>query len=303
MRRTALPPLNALRAFDAAARHLSFSKAANELNVTPAALSHQIRGLEEFLDLKLFDRMTRQVALTDAGELIQPDIRDAFVSLRRAIRRLERQRDDKTIVVSAGPAFTAKWLAPRLNRFAFAHPDIDLRISANAAREDFERDNIDASIRFGTEAPPELFMEFLLSESVTPMCSPSLLEGDGAVHTPQDLSRAVLIHDDSLSAIGPHTPVWKDWLEAAGVRGVDAERGLRFNLADHAIDAAVAGSGFVLAHRVIAQRDLALGNLVAPFELELPVRESFRFACLKGRENERTILLFREWLAEEIAAE
>ena len=296
-----LPPLNALRAFDAAARHLSFSKAASELNVTPAALSHQIRGLEEFLGQKLFHRMTRQVALTEAGELIQPDIRDGFSSLRRAIRRLDRRRDDTVIVVTAGPAFTAKWLAPRLNRFAFAHPEIDLRITAKLALTDFELDDIDAAIRFGSDNPEDLFIEFLLAEAVTPMCNPGLLEGANGIRSPQDLANANLIHDESLSQVGPDTPSWKQWLEAAGVTGVNAERGVRFNLADHAIDAAIAGSGVVLARRVLAQRDLDLGHLVAPFDLELPVAQSFRFACPKGRENSRSIKCFRDWLAEEIA--
>ena len=296
-----MPPLNALRAFEAAARHESFSRAADELNVTPAALSHQIKGLEEFLQTLLFHRKTRRVELTDAGRLIQPEIREGFECLLRAVRRLEQRRDDNVIVVTTGPAFSAKWLAPRLYRFVAAHPQIDLRIAANLALTDFRGDGIDAAIRFGSGVYPDLFSEMLFEDVMLPMCSPSLLEGPSAIRTPSDLRHATLIHDESLVHIAPEAPNWRGWLQKAGVEGVDADRGLRFNLADHAIDAAVEGAGVVLARKVLAQRDLDGGRLVAPFGMGISVKRAFYFVCPRGHENRDNIRIFREWLAEEVA--
>ncbi len=297
-----MPPLNALRAFEAAARHESFRRAADELNVTPAALSHQIKGLEEYLQTLLFHRKTRRVELTDAGRLIQPEISEGFESLRRAVQRLEQRRDDNVIVVTAGPAFSAKWLAPRLYRFVASHPEVDLRIAANLALTDFRDDGIDAAIRFGSGDYPGLFAEMLFEDVMLPMCSPSLLEGPSAIRTPSDLLHATLIHDESLVHIAPQAPSWRSWLQQAGVAGVDSERGLRFNLADHAIDAAVEGAGVVLARKVLAQRDLDSGRLVAPFGMEISLKRAFYFVCPRGHENRDNIRIFREWLAEEVAA-
>ena len=297
-----MPPLNALRAFEAAARHLSFKKAADELNVTPAALSHQIRGLEDFLQTKLFHRRTRRVELAEAGRLIQPEVSEGFESLQRAVRRLVHSHDDNVIVVTAGPAFSAKWLAPRLYRFVAAHPEIDLRIAANLALTEFRGDGIDAAIRFGSGDYPGLFSELLFEDVMLPMCSPSLLQGASPIRTPADLRHATLIHDESLVHIAPEAPDWRSWLQLAGVDGVDAGRGLRFNLADHAIDAAVEGAGVVLARKVLAQRDLDSGRLVAPFGMEMNVKRAFYFVCPKGHENRDNIRLFRQWLASEVAA-
>jgi LysR family glycine cleavage system transcriptional activator len=296
-----MPPLNALRAFEAAARHLSFSRAADELNVTPAALSHQIKGLEAFLELKLFHRRTRQIDLTDAGRLILPDISDGFANLRRAVQLLNQRRDHNVIVVTAGPAFTAKWLAPRLYRFAAAHPDVDLRIAANLALANFTDDGIDAAIRFGSGNFPGLYTEMLFEDVMLPMCSPALLEGPDGIRTPSDLVRHTLIHDESLIHIAPDAPNWRGWLKTAGISGIDADRGLRFNLADHAIDAAIEGAGVVLARKILAQRDLDAGRLVEPFGLELCVKRAFYFVCPAGHEKRRIVEIFREWLADEVA--
>ncbi len=297
-----MPPLNALRAFDAAARHQSFSRAAGELNVTPAALSHQIKGLEEFLQTRLFHRRTRRVELTDAGRLLQPEVSEGFENLQRAVRRLTQRRDDNVIVVTAGPAFSAKWLAPRLYRFVAAHPQIDLRVAANLALTDFHGDGIDAAIRFGSGDYPGLFSEILFEDVMLPLCSPSLLEGRSPIRTPVDLLHATLIHDESLVHIAPEAPNWQSWLRQAGIDGVDVARGLRFNLADHAIDAAIEGAGVVLARKVLAQRDLDTGRLVAPFGMEVSVKRAFYFVCPQGHENRDTIRLFRQWLAAEVAA-
>jgi len=296
-----MPPLNALRAFDAAARHLSFSKAAAELNVTPAALSHRIKGLEAFLGIKLFRRRTRRIELTDAGRLIQPDIRDGFTSLERGVRRLHNPPRDNVIVVTAGPSITAKWLAPRLHRFAAAHPQIDLRISASVASTDFKGDGFDAAIRFGTGNYPGLYTEMLLEDVMLPLCSPALLEGTDPIRTPADLSRFTLIHDEALADLSPAVPDWHAWLEKAGFPDIDVGHGLHFNLSDHAIDAAAEGAGVALARKALAKHDIDSGRLVAPFDIEIGLKQAYYFVCPAGHEDRPTIKLFREWLAAEIA--
>ncbi len=314
-----LPPLNALRAFESAARHLSFAKAARELSVTPAALSHQVRALEEILGVKLFHRLTRAVALTDAGAILYPGLNAGFTQLREAVARLERVQDDRVLVVSVGPAFTAKWLLPRLHRFMERHPTIDARISANLARSDFRTDGVDAAIRYGRMDPSDLVTYPLLTDAVAPLCSPRFREEQG-LRSPADLAGRTLIHDDSLAAIPQFAnvlPTWTQWLaaaaqteEAAGrgdvaasLRGIDPTRGLRFNLADHAINAASEGAGIVLARTTLANGDVAAGRLVAPFDLVLPV-EGLIFYLVYPKENaERaSVQAFRDWILEEADA-
>ena len=229
-----MPPLNALRAFEATARHLSFSKAAEELHVTPAALSHQIRGLEEMLARKLFDRRARSIALTEAARLIYPGIQTGFQNLREALERLERASQDNVLVISATPGLTAKWLAPRLYRFLAKHPDIDPRISASVAYANFVADGVDVGIRLSSGVHPELHVEKLCEEWLVPVCSPRLLEGPRRLQSPQDLAHFPLIQVDLPGIV----PTWSDWLHMVGVDGVDTTRGLRLNVADHALDAA-----------------------------------------------------------------
>ena len=266
---------------------MSFNKAAYELNVTPAALSHQIKRLEEFLQMRLFHRKPRRIELTDASRLVQPEVSEALEILQRAVQRLAKRRDDNVIVVTAGPAFSAKWLAPRLYHFVTAHPQVDLRIAANLALTNFRGDGIDAAIRFGSGDYPGLYSEMLLEDVMLPLCSPSLLRGPSPVRTPVNLQHVTLIHDESLVHIAPD---WRSWLLKASVEGVDARRGLRFNHADHAIE----GAGVVLARKVLAQRDLDTGRFVAPFGMEISVKQAFYFVCPEGHENRDNIRLFRE---------
>ena len=185
--RRPMPPLNALKAFEATARHLSFSKAAAELHVTPAALSHQIRGLEDLLGLKLFFRRARAIELTDAARLIYPGIQTGFASLRQAVERLEPSRQDRVLVVSATPGLTAKWLAPRLYRFLAQHSDIDTRISAGSSYVNFVSDGVDVGIRLSSGVHPDLHVEKLSDEWLLPLCSPRLLEGPHPLRAPHDL--------------------------------------------------------------------------------------------------------------------
>jgi LysR family transcriptional regulator, glycine cleavage system transcriptional activator len=295
--RRPLPPLNALRAFEATARHLSFSKAAEELHVTPAALSHQIRGLEDLLGLKLFIRRARSIELTEAARLIHPGIRTGFESLRVAIDQLDQGRKDRVLVVSSTPGLTAKWLVPRLYRFLTKHPDIDTRITASVGYANFITDGVDIGIRLTSGAHPDLYVEKLSDEWLLPLCSPRLLEADPPLRSPADLPRFNLIQIDLPGVV----PTWKDWMQMAGIEGIDTRRGLRLNVADHALDAASEGAGVVLGYKVVASHDIGLGRLVAPFGPEIPVPgRSYFFVCPKGDEKRPAIKAFRDWVFAEI---
>jgi LysR family glycine cleavage system transcriptional activator len=295
--RRPLPPLNALRAFEATARHLSFSKAAQELHVTPAALSHQVRGLEDMLGLKLFHRRARSIELTAPARLIYPGVRSGFEAIREAIDRLGRGREDRILVVSAAPGLTAKWLVPRLYRFLARHPDIETRITASIGYANFTSDGVDVGIRLSSGVHPELYVEKLSEEWLLPLCSPRLLDGKRPLRSPRDLAHFPLIQVDLPGLV----PTWSDWMEMAGVGGIDTSRGLRLNVADHALDAASEGVGVVLAYKMVAARDIVLGRLVAPFGPEVPVPgRAYYFVCCRGQEKRAPVKAFRDWLFAEI---
>ena len=296
-----LPPLNALRAFEAAARHLSFAKAAEELAVTPAALSHQMKTLEDHLGVSLFHRGARGIKLSESGRLLYPGTQAAFDHLRTAVERLARRNTGRVLVISAGPGFTAKWLAPRLYRFLEAHPEIDARVSASAVPVDLATGDIDVAIRVSLGDHPGLYVEQLMEERMLPLCSPRLMEGPGGLKTPADLARFALIHVD-LPLPFPQGATWAHWFEEAGVNGIDSERGVRFNVVDHALDAAIAGAGVVMGHKVIASYDMSARRLVCPFGPELPMfGRYYHLLCAKGHENRPKVRAFRDWLAAEIA--
>ena len=291
-----LPPLTALRAFDAAARHMSFAKAADELNVTPAALSFQIKSLEEHLGAPLFRRLNRAVELTEAGHALAPDAQTAFEVLAAGWRAALRTQDHQSLIITAGPAFTAKWLAPRLYDFAQAHPEIELRFSASLRIMDFNRDNVDVAVRFGTGTDPGLFSEALVDEFVVPVMTPELA---ARYPTPADLAKATLIVDNSIDFLTPQAN-WAAWFRALEV-DVTPAHGPAFSQADHAIDAALAGVGVALGRRALVIKDLADGRLVAPYPYALPVAGRFRFLCPEGAETRPQILAFREWILKEVA--
>lgn len=300
----ALPPLNALRAFEAAARHLSLTKAAAELGVTASALSHQIKGLEEFLGHDLFRRMPRSLVLTDVGVRLQPGLQAGFTQIRQALAGIGGVGNDRILVVSTPPGFTAKWLAPRLYRFLSAHPDIDTRISSTIVNADFKTDGVDIAIRHVRVAvahDPELLVEKLTDQFYVPVCSPAVAARMGRDPKPSCLKRLPLVHDDSLAG-KEQTATWADWLMAAGVDGIDVARGLRLNSADHAIQAAIDGAGILLAQGMLAHDDLRAGRLVAPFELTLPSNRALYLVCPKGREKRPNIKAFRAWMKDELAA-
>lgn len=296
-----LPPLNALRAFEAAARHLSFARAADELNVTAAALSHQIKSLEQFLDIKLFERKTRAVELTAAGGAIYPGLHGAFGQIRQALSQLETLTADNVLVVSSPPGFTAKWLAPRAYRFLAAYPDIDVRITSNQAQANFATDGVDVAIRNSLGPPPGLYYEKLDDVRLVVVASPQYIEKYGPFEKPEDLTRATLIHDVSLGGISG-MPMWADWFREHGVTRSASNGGIRFNSADHSIDAAEEGAGVLLATELIVIDDLKKGRLVKLFDIEMATRRTLYFVCPDGSENSAKVQVFRDWLQAEIAA-
>ncbi len=299
-----MPPLNALRAFEAAARHLSLTKAAHELNVSPGAISHQIRGLEALLGVELFERRVRAIALTPAGKLLYPGVQTGFLHLREAVAGLKDAGDARVLVVSTPPGLTSKWLAPRLYRFASAHPEIDARISSSLNNANFTTDGVDVAVRNMPIDPvgdPALVAEKLVELSFVPVCSRRLIESHGPLDTPAALARAPLIHDDTLANYA-RVPTWTDWFKAAGIDAVDVGRGLRFNSTDHALDAAGEGAGVLLAHDVLAYDDLRTGRLVIPTPFSLRTGRAYCLVCPNSRREHPHVQAFRVWVKQEMAA-
>lgn len=291
-----LPPLTALRAFDAAARHMSFAKAAEELNVTPAALSFQIKSLEEHLGHALFHRLNRAVELTDSGKALAPGAADGFVTLAKAWSDARRLHDVRTLTVTAGPAFTSKWLAPRLFQFAQNNPDIDLRFSASLKLVDFNVDEVDLAIRFGQSDDGDMFHQDIIDEWVTPMVAPALAD---QINTPEDLLAIPLLHQDDTAFLRPKVD-WDAWFAAAGIKA-PTTAGTHFSQADHTVNAALSGAGSMLGRISLTERHLAEGRLVMPFDLSLWSNAKYRFVCPKGTETRPQVQRFMSWVMEEVA--
>jgi len=290
-----LPPLSALRSFEAVARLLSFSKAAVELHVTPGAVSQQITSLESLLGTRLFDRTRRSVALTDAAMRMLPDIQAGLEMLARAIGRKASPAGERTLAISVTPSFASKWLLPRLPAFYEQHPNIDLRISATVGLADFKRDKIDLAIRLGHGRYPGLNAEPLFTDALTPFCSPDLLKRKGPLKKPDDLRKHRLIHDTSIPGGGEHG-AWEQWLRLAGASNVPAHRGAKFTLAELAMQAAIDGAGVVLGRVVLAEVDVAAGRLVRPFQIALPLDVSYFLVQASDGPPRHEIQCFQEWL-------
>ena len=295
-----LPPLNALRTFEAAARHLSFTRAAEELNVTQAAVSHQMKGLEDWLGLPLFQRLNRRLVLTPEGQQYLISVRVAFDELDAGTQRLLDGDRQVGLTVSVIPSFAARWLVPRLGRFRKAHPRIDLRLAATLQTVDFARDNVDMSIRYGSGRYPDLHTTFLMQEEYFPVCSPTLLDGEHPLRGPADLAHHTLLHDEHWP--GEPNPEWRDWLRAAAVAGVRWDRGPVFQDASMMIQAAIAGQGVALGRTPLVADDLAAGRLVKPFGLALPAGYAYWIVCPKRAADKPKIQAFRDWLLIEAAA-
>ncbi len=291
-------PLNALRAFEASARQLSFVRASEELSVTPAAVSHQVKRLEEYLGQPLFRRLRRGLLLTESGQLLLSELSDVFLRLDSAMERVIESDSRGTITLSVAPTFAVMWLIPRLQKFYTLNPDIDVRISTSLGLVDFQRDDYDAAIRLGSGEWIGLEAIKLFDESVTPMCSPRLLEGPDPLMTPDDLSKHVLLHNHSMD-YDPDAPTWQSWLEAAGASGVDASRGTHFSLPDHGLQASIDGAGVVLGWRFLAAKDIEAGRVVEPFELALPLGSSFYLVYPEAHSLRPNIAALRDWLVQE----
>lgn len=293
-------PLNALRVFEASARNLSFVKASEELSVTPAAVSHQVKALEEYLGLSLFRRKSRGLLLTEAGQLLLSDLGEVFLRLDKAMERVIDSDSQGTLTLSVAPTFAVMWLIPRLQKFYALHADIDIRISTGLGLVDFQRDDFDAAIRLGDGQWAGLEAIKLCDESVTPMCSPQLLKGPNAIKCPDDLAKHVLLHNHSMD-YDPQAPTWETWLDTAGAKGVDASRGTHFSLPDHGLQASIDGGGVVLGWQFLAAKDVAAGRVVAPFDVTLPLGSSFYLAYPQAHSRRPNIVALREWLMRELA--
>jgi LysR family glycine cleavage system transcriptional activator len=296
-----LPPLNALRVFESAARHLSFTKAADELHVTPGAVSQQIKTLEDFIGGRLFRRTKRALLLTDAAQASLPILREAFDKLEEASRVLTARADSRRLTVSVAPSLAAKWLVPRLDRFHEQFPDIEVWISADMEVVDFAVDDIDLAIRYGPGNYAGLEFELLMSETIIPVCSPRLLLGDHPLRAPQDLQHHPLLHDGSPDHEAS-SATWAMWLKAAGVEDVDAKRGAKFNQSSLVIEAAVAGKGVALAKTVLALADLEAARLVVPFEMTTPSSFSYYIVHPGSKSRNAAVKAFKKWLHEEAVA-
>jgi LysR family glycine cleavage system transcriptional activator len=281
-----------MRAFEAAARHLSFSRAADELNVTKAAISHQVKALEEDLGVPLFKRLNRALLLTEAGQTLFPSITDALGLMSAAIDRLHKRDQSGELTVSTLDSFAAIWLVPRLSRFRKAHPEIDVRISTSDDSVDFSVTDVDLAIRYGTGNWKDVHAERLMTEELYPVCAPSLLATGPPLEKPADLAHHTLLHDYGLVT-------WRRWLTAIGETGVDADRGPHYQHSNLVLQAAEQGDGVALARSVLAADALAKGRLVKPFDVTMPADYAYYLVCLETHLTRPKIKAFRQWMLAE----
>jgi LysR family transcriptional regulator, glycine cleavage system transcriptional activator len=290
--RRRLPSLNALKAFEATARHESFTKAAHELSVTQGAVSQQVKALEDNLGIRLFRRERQRLVITEAGQSYLEVVRDAFDRISMGTERLLQRQKSGTLTITTSPNFAAKWLVHRLSRFSESHPEIDLRVSASIQHVDFTHEDIDLAVRHGDGHWPGMHTTRLCTEELFPVCSPKLLTGRGALRLPRDITNHTLLHTNN-------TDDWANWLGKAEVDSVDFKRGIIFNQASMTIDAAVDGQGIALARTALASWDLRSGRLVRPFRQALDAPYAFWIVCPKSAADLPKISTFRAWLLSE----
>ena len=296
-----LPSLSALRAFEAAARHLSLTRAAEELFVTPAAISHQIKALEDDLGFRLFDRTGRRLALTDEARAGLAELRRGFDLLGEGVRRIRNSKANPMLRITSEPTFAGMWLVPRLSAFRRLHPELDVLIDASDRLVDFDRDGIDVGIRWGGGRYPGLDSLRLFDEQVFPVCHPSLLRGDYPLRNLDDIAHHTLIHLDWPKEKGEWVD-WRQWLAAAGGKVALAERGIHFTAHSDCLRAAVDGQGITLASDSLVADDLRSGRLVRPFALALDTDVQMFLVYRSDRAGEAAITAFRDWLVAEAAA-
>ena len=298
-----IPGLQSLKAFDASARHLSFTKAAQELNVTPAAVSHQIKQLEEAIGVPLFQRTSRHMQLTRQGLILKPAIADALDGLTKALQRIRQTDNPKQVRVTASPSIAAKWLVPRIDRFLDSVPGADVRIDVSSSVLDFDRDDVDVAIRFGDGNYPGLQVDKMFHDVLFPVCSPAMLQRGKPLREPRDLLQHTLIHLE-YEAQGAVWPNWRMWMLAAGVKDFNDTRGLHFSQTSLAIQAAIDGHGIALGDSTLVGDDIAAGRLVKPFELSLrsPAQFAYHLITLRDLAGRPMTKAFRDWIIAETAA-
>lgn len=288
-----LPPLNWLRAFEAAARHLSITRAGEELSVTQAAVSQQVKSLEEYLGIPVFKRARQRLFLTEAGQVLAPKLKEAFEIAESGVRECLQRNAEGTLTLRVGSSFAPQWLMPRLGRFHSRNPDIDIRLTTVDKEVDFSRDDVDAEIRFGLGEWRGVESILLMYDWVFPVCSPELLAGDVPLLEPADLSKHRLLH------VTGYREDWRSWCQSAGLRWLPTRRGHTFDHSVLAIQAALNGAGIALGRASLIQAELDAGRLVAPFEEYLDTEEGYWLVYPRSRADEPTLTALRDWLLEE----
>jgi LysR family glycine cleavage system transcriptional activator len=296
-----LPPLNSLRAFEVVSRHESFRAAAEELHVTAAAVSQQVKTLEDRLGRKLLRRHSGGYRLTAEALAGLKQLRDGFDQLASAVATMS-SGGQRVLTVSAVPSLAAEWLVPRLHRLRDQYPELDVLLHASRELVDLQHSRVDVGIRYGSGSYPGLISERLFVDEIFPVYSPQLLKGRSRLKTPGDLRGLPLIHTHWAPDRG-HWPGWTDWVRAAGVTGVDVTKGLRFSDGALALQAAARGQGVVLASKALALEHLAAGRLVRPFKLSLVTDFGYYVVCAKTRADEPDLVAFRRWLLAEAQRE
>ena len=308
-----LPPLNSLRAFEAAARHLSFKNAARELHVTAGAVSHQVKLLEDSLGIPLFRRLTRALELTPEGQVLLPKVQEGLRNLAEAVERVRSRGEARTLTVMAPPNFAARWLVPRLASFTESHPGLDLHVASRPAMIDGRADTESspspeasevaplAMVRFGDGRYPGARVDEVFSAVYVPVCSPRLLRGPHAIKKPEDLRYHTLLHDETVLEEGAR-PSWSAWLDAVGVQDIDATRGTHFSDASLSLEAALEGLGVALAMKPLVRSEIEAGRLVMPFKVSSPATYSYYLVTPEGARN-GVVGAFRDWLLAESATE
>lgn len=289
-------PLNGLRCFEAAARHMSFKLAAGELFVTPAAVSQQIKALEAELGRPLFLRRPRALELTAEGARLAPAVREAFSRLLSAVNDLKEREEWRPLTVSVLPSFAVKWLIPRLSRFRMRYPEIDVRIAAEDRKADFVTDGVDVALRLGEGKEEGVHIQQLMTERIYPVCSPELAARPPGLKRPEDLKHYPLLHD-AKSIVGE---TWAHFIEHFGIEGIDVRRGAFFTQMDMVLQAAIEGQGVALARSQLVTDDLRAGRLIRPFEVEKLAPMAYYFVCREESLRSNKVSVLRDWILEEV---
>jgi LysR family glycine cleavage system transcriptional activator len=288
-----IPSLNAIRAFEAAARHLSFKQAANELHVTPGAISQHVKSLEETIGVRLFQRTHKSLLLTAEGQIYFPLVRKAFHDLSDATERVAPQRLVEVLTIGVEPAFAVKWLFPRLGRFRKAHPNTDVRISTITDIQDLAQGRLDLVVQLGGGHYPGFRSDLLLKEYRFPVCSPNLVRRSNPLRAPKDLLQYTLLHDEYRSE-------WPVWLRAHGILDMDSSHGPSFTEESLAVQATIQGQGISLGRSLLVEQDIEAGRLIRPFKESLPCSFSYYLLCPTGSVDCSEVAEFREWLLREV---